>query len=213
VVASQVALHHHLPQATRLKAALQLPELLSQATDALAPALDLRRPRLSALLGGAARLLHGGCPEPLCQQLTLLYGRLYEHGALDEATHARLHQQFGPCSVLALRHLAQLGRAGRSQRFDLGRARNMRRYGRAEPPDDLDPRHLRLPITLVSGEHNGTYLPSSTEATYRWLREAHGPALYRRHVLAGYGHLDTFLGAHAARDTYPLLRQALEATA
>ncbi len=213
VVASQIALHHHAPAATRLKAALRLPELLDQALDYVAPDEDPRHPRLQAAFGALAGLLHGGCGSALCHRLTFMYGPLYRHAHLSPDTHARLDEQFGPCNLATLRHLAQMARSGRSQRYDHGPSENLRRYGQATPPDFLDARHLALPITFVTGEHNETYLPSSTEATCAWLSAVHGPHLYRRHVLAGYGHLDTFLGTRAAQDTYPLMRRALEATA
>lgn len=213
VVASQIALHHHAPRATRLKAALRLPELLDQVLDHVSPDEDPQHPRLQAAFGALAGLLHGGCASALCHRLTFMYGPLYRHAQLTPETHARLDEQFGACNLTTLRHLAQMARAGRSQRYDHGPRENLQRYGQATPPDFLDGRHLALPITFVSGEHNETYLPSSTEATYGWLRELHGPQLYQRHVLAGYGHLDTFMGAHAAQDTYPLMRRALEATA
>ena len=55
--------------------------------------------------------------------------------------------------------------------------------------------------------------PVSTQLTYDWLCREHGPSYYQRKVLDGYGHLDTFMGSTAARDTYPVILEALEASA
>ena len=71
---------------------------------------------------------------------------------------------------------------------------------------------MRLPITFVSGAQNRTFVPRSTELTYDWLVSKNGASSYRRHVLADYGHIDTFMGANASRDAYPLFLEQLERT-
>lgn len=213
VVASQVALHHEVPPVTHLKAMLRVPEVLDVGLDYLSPDEDPQNPVFQAAFGKVADLLHLECDSTVCHRLSFMYGHLYRHARLNRETHERLDEQFGRCNMQTFRHLAQMARAGHAIRYDYGREENLRRYGQAEPPSYLQAEHLRLPITFVSGEQNGTYLPTSTERTYEWLREANGGGYYQRKVLEGYGHLDTFMGSTAARDTYPVLLEALEATA
>lgn len=213
VVASQVALHHDVPRATLLKSRLRLPDLLDVAVNYMAPDDGTQHPKLQAAFGKMVDLVYRECDSTVCHRLSFLYGRLYRHARLNTQTHARLHEQFGRCNMQTFRHLAQMARTGYAVRYDYGKEENLRLYGRARPPDYLDPTHLRLPITFVVGDHNQTYLPTSSLKTYDWLREANGAKYYQRKVLTGYGHLDTFMGSTASRDTYPIILDALEATA
>jgi pimeloyl-ACP methyl ester carboxylesterase len=212
VAASQVAMHFVTPWATRVKALLRLPEALSTVgVDSLTPAADPARPWLQTVFGAAVDLVHRECKSTVCHRLTFLYGHLYEHAQLNQETHDRLTEQFGACNITTFVHLAQLARRIDAQGFDHGRAENRRRYGTPRPKRYLDATHLRLPITFVSGERNRTFLPRSTELTFEWLCEENGPERYRRHVVPGYGHLDSFMGANASRDVYPLFLEQLEA--
>jgi cholesterol oxidase len=43
------------------------------------------------------------------------------------------------------------------------------------------------------------------------LSERNGAALYKRHVIANYGHIDCIFGQRAADDVYPLILEHLEA--
>ena len=213
VVASQVALHHIVPPVTQLKAMLRLPEALDVALDYLSPDEDPQNPAWQAAFGKFVDLLSHECDSTVCHRLTFMYGHLYRHARLNRETHERLDEQFGPCNMLTFRHLAQMARAGHAVAFDHGKEENLRRYGSARPPSYLKAEHLRRPMTFLSGEQNGTYMPASTELTFEWLREENGADWYQRKVLPGYGHLDTFMGSTAARDTYPVVLEALEATA
>jgi choline dehydrogenase-like flavoprotein len=213
VVASQVALHHKVPPITALKAMLRVPEALDVALDYLSPDEDPKHPLFQVAFGSMSDLLHMECDSTVCHRLSFMYGHLYRHARLNRETHDRLDEQFGKCNLQTFRHLAQMARAGHAVRYDYGREENLRRYGQAEPPSYLQAEHLRRPITFVSGEQNQTYLPTSTEQTYQWLREANGDRYYQRKVLEGYGHLDTFMGSTAATDTYPVLLEALETMA
>ena len=50
-------------------------------------------------------------------------------------------------------------------------------------------------------------------AAFDALRAANGSALYRRHVIPGYGHIDCIYGKDAVRDVYPLILAHLDETA
>jgi choline dehydrogenase-like flavoprotein len=211
VVASQVALHVDVPWASRLKARVGLATRLAQlGMTRMSPADDDGHPAFQWAFGKMTDTLHHECTTTFCHRLTFIYGHLYHHARLDEGTHDRLAAQFGGCNMLALRHVSQLVTRGHSQAFDYGPRENQERYGSASPPSYLNPQHFAVPITLLSGQLNKTWLPSSTERTYDWLVEAHGPGRYSRRVIPGYGHLDTFMGTDAATDAFPLVLEGLE---
>ncbi len=213
VTCSQVALHYEGPVASEVKSAIHLPDLMANAgLEYLSATEDPAHPVFQALFGKVVDLVHHECASTVCHRITFLYGHLYRHANLNEPTHARLDEQFGKCNMTAFRHLAQIMRRGTASRFDYGPEENHRRYGTKVPPSYLDPKHLAIPITFVSGELNQTFLPVSTERTYDWLRAANGDALYQRHVVPGYGHIDGFMGARANREVYPLFMERLEAT-
>ncbi|HKU36713.1 MAG TPA: hypothetical protein VJR89_01165 [Polyangiales bacterium] len=213
VACSQVALHYEVPTSTEAKAWLRLPDLLAASgRDYMTPNEDPSQPLFQTLFGQMVDTVHHECRSTVCHRITFLYGHLYSHARMNTETHDRLHEQFGKCNILAFRHLAQLALAGTAQRFDHGALENRRRYGTEQPPSYLDPRHLRIPITFVSGANNRTFVPRSTELTHDWLVSKNDPSLYRRHVLPDYGHIDTFMGATANRDAYPLFLEHLERT-
>jgi len=212
VSCSQIALHYKVPAATETKCLLHLDAVLKSAgLDYLSCTEDPQHPLFQRLFTDMVNLAHHECTSSVCHRITFLFGHLYRHDKLNAATHARLSDQFGNCNITAFRHLAQIVRHGSALRYDWGREENLRRYGTETPPGYLNPEHLRIPITFVSGELNRTYLPESTAQTYNWLRAANGPELYQRHVVPGYGHIDNFMGYRANIDSYPLFLEQLEA--
>jgi pimeloyl-ACP methyl ester carboxylesterase len=211
VVASQVALHVDVPPASSLKAKVHLADRLAQlGATCMSPADDDGRPLFQSAFGLLTNVVHHECSSTFCHRLTFIYGHLYHHARLNRATHDALATQFGRCNILALRHFSQLAVAGYARMFDFGPKRNADVYGSPTPPDYLDPEHFKVPITFLSSELNRTWLPVSTKRTYDWLVKANGSSLYRRQVIGGYGHLDTFMGATANVDTYPLILDQLE---
>lgn len=211
VACSQVALHFEVPPSTEAKALMRLPDLLAAAgREYMTPLEDPDFPLFQPLFGQFVDSVHHECRSTTCHRITFLYGHLYNHASMNPETHDTLSEQFGKCNMLSFRHLAQLARRGVSEAFDHGVEENLRRYGTESPPSYLRPEHLRIPVTFVSGEKNRTFVPKSTELTYDWLVEHNGPELYQRHVLPDYGHIDTFMGANANRDAYPLFLESLE---
>jgi pimeloyl-ACP methyl ester carboxylesterase len=210
VVASQVAMHLAVPPMSAIKAKLRAADLVGRAgirymTPGEESSQWLVQRAMAALTVG-----HLECSSVYCHRLTFIFGHLYKHGQLNQATHDRLPEQFGRCATTALQHLSQMIRAGHAIKFDHGPAGNIRRYGGSRPPSYLDPQHFRVPVTFLSGSDNRTYLPVSTQRTYDWLVQANGGKHYRRHLVDGFGHLDTFMGSRAAERTYPLMLAGLE---
>jgi hypothetical protein len=212
VSCSQIALYYKVPSAIETKCLLHLDVVLNSiGLDYLSCADEPEHPRFQSLLTDFVNLVHHECTSSFCHRITFLFGHLYRHDNLNAATHERLSEQLGKCNITAFRHLAQIIRHGSAVKYDYGENENLKRYGASESPSYLNPEYLRLPITFVSGELNRTYLPVSTEETFNWLRAHNEPALYKRYVVPGYGHIDNFMGYRANIDSYPLFLEQLEA--
>lgn len=202
LVISQSAADVCVPTSAEVAAGLHLPDLLE----------DLGVTQLSADPGPgwADRLFDRFTalqPEaiaehdrnPVSRRVTFLYGKLYNLDRLNAQTYDYgLDELFGPANLTLLEHLGTLVRAGHLVDA-AGREVYMPRLAE----------RLRLPITFLHGADNRHYLPESSERTYQHLIQANGAALYERHVLPGYGHLDPIISKDAARDVYPLILRAL----
>jgi cholesterol oxidase len=205
-VLSQVSAHVRVPPVTALRSGLRVPDLLEKLG---VRALDTSAGRdagwLERLYDAALALqpLVPGerCDSPVCRRITFIYGHLYDHAQLNEATHATLHETFGVANMRSLEHLALCARKG--QVVD----------GAGADAYLPHPERMNLPIAFLHGADNRCFLPESTSLTYEWLRQANGRANYSRHLLAGYGHADCWLGKNAANDVFPHALEHLEATA
>lgn len=134
-------------------------------------------------------------------RITALYGPLYNYAQLNQATvDYALPLMFGKANITAFRQLGLIARKGHIVGHD-GSERYLPHISR-----------LKLPMCILHGADNACFLPESTQRTYERLVSAHGASLYRRHVIAGYGHIDCIFGKNAARDVYPLALQHLDAT-
>jgi len=138
------------------------------------------------------------CKDPVCRQIYFLYGNVYDHANLNDATHAELHEIFGVTNLTFFQHISRMIRARRAVTAD----------GRDAYVSQTD--RFRLPIAFITGEHNRMFLPESVELTYGLLTKANGPDLYEHHVVPGYAHLDCWLGERADRDVFPILLGELE---
>jgi choline dehydrogenase-like flavoprotein len=211
VSCSQIALHYQPPAATEIKCALHLGEALEGiGLSYLAADEDPDNPAFQVIFTKMVNSLYHQCDSAVCHRITFMYGELYRHEQLNAETHKRLAEQFGKCNITLFRHLAQMVRHGEATKFDYGAVENLRRYGSATPPSYLNPEHLKLPITLISGTLNQTFLPISTEKTYNWLCDANDPKLYKRQLVPAYGHIDGFMGFQASRDVYGIFLEQLE---
>ncbi|HLM71116.1 MAG TPA: GMC oxidoreductase, partial [Polyangiaceae bacterium] len=140
------------------------------------------------------------CRSPICHRITFMYGLLFEHARMNEATHATLHELFGVAGVKAFEDLAAMVRAG-----------SVVRGGAAVLEASLG--KLALPIAFIHGEKNRRFLPKSTEKTIEALRRKNGAALYSRHVIPGYGDIDCITGKDAVNDVFPHILAHLDRTA
>lgn len=135
-------------------------------------------------------------------RITALYGQLYETAQLNNLTfEAALPEMFGEANIDAFKQLARIARGGT--------------IVDASGADTYLPHleRLAIPITFIHGERNRCFLPESTARTVARLAERNGAALYERHVIPDYGHIDCIFGKSAATDVYPHILAHLERTA
>lgn len=206
VVCSQVAAHMVTAPITQIKCGTRVPEALARLGVGRLNAF------VSSATGWPGRFDEAAlrfyplpadqlCRNPVCHRITFMYSQVFEHERLGAPTHSALHELFGATNIRAFKHLARMVRAGH--------------LVTALGGNDYLPHaeRLALPIAFVHGGKNRCFLPESTERTYQWLCEKNGPQLYSRTVIPGYGHADSILGEHAARDVYPVIARHLDATA
>jgi alpha-beta hydrolase superfamily lysophospholipase len=141
------------------------------------------------------------CPDPTCQMLHNstwgLGASLFVHDNLDERTHDRLAELFGPVPVWSLPHMRRIELAHSMMRWN----HNDLRY-RALPENALDRAdRIDSPLLLISGSQNRLWLDSN-KLCYDILTSRH-PDLDVSYVeVPGYGHVDTFIGRSAALDVF-----------
>jgi cholesterol oxidase len=138
------------------------------------------------------------CDEAVCHRLEFIYGVATHHAAIDELSHAALHELFGITNLEMLAHLSECAR--RQSLVDAS--------GRDAYVPHLD--RLDLPITFLHGDRNLVWLPQSSADTFDLLSQMFGPHQYARHTFAEHGHQDLIMGSSAPRDVFPRILEHLE---
>ena len=127
-----------------------------------------------------------------------MYGEVFDHDQVNEATHEALHEAFGVANLETFKQISLAIRKGHVVSAD---------------GDDVylpAAEALKLPIAFLHGEHNRLFLPEGSAVTYGYLRHKNGSEHYTRHVFKDYAHMDCFIGKNAARDVYPVVRAELD---
>jgi hypothetical protein len=150
------------------------------------------------------------CNNASCHRISFIYGRCWNHGNLNEATHRQIDRFFGGANMSLMHLLMKMGYNG---------------YVMTNGPlfqnlttDDNVARLRGIQFLLFSGRDNAVLSPESTEKTYEILCEkfvsnSGGPTEginYKRRLIPGYGHLDCWIGRNAWRDVYPMVREEVD---
>ena len=138
------------------------------------------------------------CDSPVCRRILFLYGEVFRHDQLNEATHDAVHEMFGVANMTIFEHIAMICNKGHVVDAQ-GEETYLPNVG-----------NMAVPITFIHGELNHFFPPKGTEATYELLRRTNDPELYRRHLIPHYAHMDVFIGKNASRDVFPMLHDDLE---
>ncbi|HVV37350.1 MAG TPA: hypothetical protein VHC63_12150 [Acidimicrobiales bacterium] len=200
---SSVGAHPIAPRLTRLKARLRAPGMLHRlgvqlmTTDSYDDE-SLGAKAFDALLRFNPIPREERCASSVCRRLSFIYGISVHHAAVDELTHATLHELFGVTDLTMMTHLATCARVGHLVAAD-GRDVYMPNVKRAQ-----------LPITLFHGAHNLVWLPESTKQTYDWLVGELGPDGFERILFDNHGHQDNMMGAQSAQAAFPAVVRHLE---
>jgi hypothetical protein len=73
----------------------------------------------------------------------------------------------------------------------------------------VEPPQTDARFAFFAGQDNHCFLPESQRETFAYFNR-HRPGRHALHVVAGYGHLDMFIGKEAARDVFPLMIEELD---
>jgi cholesterol oxidase len=199
-VCSQLAFFPASPPLNRIKAGLDLGSFLTVlGVETMTTSFDARnwKDKLADAvlkLNPKARL----CNSPVCRRIQLIYGEVYKHDQLNDATHKAIHEMFGVANLTTFNHIARMIREGKIV-DKKGNDVYLPNIGR-----------LAIPISFIHGAENGLFLPEGTEKTFRLLCEKNGPRFYTRIVFPNYAHMDCFIGKNSARDVFPEVMAELD---
>lgn len=201
-VASQVTLHPRVVPVNKLRAGLYMADALSAlGVDTLSTDVATDASWAEKLYDTALRLYPHGkeqCSKPFCRRVMFMYGEVYDHDQLNDATHEALHEAFGVANMGTFKQITRALRAGH--------------IVSAHGEDVYLPHveRLKLPIAFIHGAHNRLFLPEGSALTFEYLKEKNGAAYYTRHVFEDYAHMDCFIGRNAARDVFPIVTAELD---
>ncbi|HEX8179998.1 MAG TPA: alpha/beta fold hydrolase [Pyrinomonadaceae bacterium] len=205
IVANAVTLHPVVPKFSETKLKMAVP-LIGLLTDYLNPQWGLNAPTLTAK---AVKLLvdatHHECKNPVCKQVSFTYGTgfpaLWLHENINNDTHEWLKQEFASVPLTFFKQMAQCVRRGHLVAVE----------GYKELPADFCAQAPQTDarFVLTAGAKNLCFLPESQRRTFAWLDEQR-KGYHALHVFPTYGHLDVFMGKHAANDTFPTILAELD---
>ncbi|HEU4994437.1 MAG TPA: alpha/beta fold hydrolase [Gemmatimonadaceae bacterium] len=201
-VASQLTLHPRMVLVNKLRAGLYLADVIQGlGIDTLTTDISKDASWSEKLYDAALRLYPKGkeqCSSAFCRRVTFMYGEVYDHDQLNDATHEHLHEAFGVSNLKTFKQITQAIRKGHVVSAD------------GEDVYLPNAQRLKMPIAFLHGEHNRLFLPEGSKLTYEFLSEKNGPEHYVRHVFKDYAHMDCFIGKDAARDVYPVVTAELD---
>lgn len=148
------------------------------------------------------------CYSPTCHRIFGIYGPVFAHEQLNEATHNAIQTVFGRLSTKPFQQLAEIVRQG------IAVNANGENVYLDNKDKSLPGNHERLqkPITFLAGALNQEFMPDTSLRTYFWLLDTNPEFehYYKRIVFEDYAHMDFFLGKNAHLDIYPTILEALE---
>ena len=138
------------------------------------------------------------CNSAVCRRIWVIYGEVYGHEQLNEATHEAIHEMFGIADITTFNHLLTMIRAGQMVDKD----------GKDVYLPHID--RLKIPLTFLQAANNHLFLPEGTERSFELLTSKNGAEGYLRIQVPNYNHMDCFVGKNAAQDIYPLILAQLD---
>lgn len=201
VVSNAVALHTEVPPMSRLKSIVAT-NTIGRMYDYLNPQWGLHAPGFwPKVIDFWVRSTHHECQNPVCKHSSFTYGAgfptLWQHENLDDDTHEWIKGEFAHVPMTFFRQMKRCIAAG-----------HLVSTGKY---DDLLPRDFvaQAPRTearfvLLGGQFNNCFTPAGMAKTYDFFNRF-APGRHMFQEVAGYGHLDVFIGKNAAQDILPLI--------
>jgi hypothetical protein len=210
IVSNAVSLHPVVNGAARLKSQLAVP-VVGWLTDYLNPQWgegqgDGADTLVVRAIRGMVKLSPHDCDNGVCRFASFTYGAgsevLWPHDQLDDTVHNWIRGEFGAVPLSFFNQMSRCIAAGQMVRQEAlpGLPAN---YAAAPP-------RCETRFAFVAGRRNNCFNWKSQQNSHAWFSQ-HQPGRHSLKVFDDYGHLDVFLGQHAARDTFPYMLAALEA--
>lgn len=205
IVSNAVSLHPIVPRPSVLKMKATLP-VVSLLTPFVSPRWGVHAPTLTAkAITWLVRLTHHECDNTSCKLVSFIYGSgfpaLWSHENLNDDTHEWVKEEFADVPLRFFQHIRRCISKGRLVSIE----------GYRELPEDFvaQPPQTDARFAFLAGSENRCFLPESQVKTFEFF-DGHRKDYHTLHVLAGYGHLDVFMGKNAARDVFPIIVDELE---
>ena len=206
VIANAVALHTVVPRLALMKSRLAT-GIVSRLLPYINPQWGLSAPGVwPKLIDLYVRATHHECNNIVCKHASFTYGSgfptLWRHENLNDEIHEWLKGEFAHVPTSFFRQMARCLNAGHLVSTGVYDGILPRSFVETAPKTDAR-------FVFLGGEHNDCFLPESMARTYDFF-DRHAPGKHAFQELAGYGHLDVFMGKDAARDTFPLIIDELK---
>jgi len=212
IVVNSVFLTTKLPNRAALKNALPLPELIQRLFQINYVRVNFAEVGFKSpetVLFAMAAATRSRCSNPTCQMISFIWGAddatLYVHENLHHETHENLGEIFGTAPLSYFPHFRKMTLAETTVRWsDTDIA-----YEAITPNGIKTAGCIDTPILFLSGSDNCTW-GDSNKICYETLSNLY-PHLNLTYIeIPHYGHIDIFIGRHAALDVFPHILNWLE---
>jgi len=205
IVTNAVSLHPVVPawSATKLTTAVPVVGLMTRY---LNPQWGLSAPTFTAkLIDAIVRMTHHEDESAVSKHVSFTYGSgfpaLWNHENLNAATQDWLQHEFAHVPIRFFRQITRCVRRG-----------HLVAYGNLpDLPSDYiaDPPKTQARFAFFAGEDNRCFSCESQVRSFDYFN-ALQKDYHSLNLLAGYGHLDVFMGKNAAADVFPLMIDELD---
>jgi choline dehydrogenase-like flavoprotein len=201
-VCSALTFYPISPLGNRVRANLDLGKLLTAAgVETLTTDFDSQKLQ-DRLVDDVLKMFPSSeqCTSAVCRRILGIYGDVYKHTMLNDATHKAIHEMFGVANTSAFNHIAKMVRAEKIVDKNGGDT--------YLTSDNL--KRLAIPITFLHGAENHLFLPEGSTRTLKTLAQANDATFYDRIEFPNYAHMDCFMGRDTAKDIFPTIVSVLD---
>lgn len=200
VISNAVSLHPVVPSRAALKGKLAVP-LVGRMVTYLNPQWGVHAPPgWPRVLDFIVRATHHECNNPVCKWSSFTFGAaaptLWQCGNLSDEVREWLKGEFAHVPMSFFRQMNRCIAAGHL--VSTGQHEQLPGSAVGQAPR-TDAR-----VVFLGGELNDCFLARGQARSFDFM-ERYAPGRHTYYELAGYGHLDPFIGKHAARDVFPLI--------